>query len=198
MTLEEKIGQLNLVSHGPLFPGYDFLRQGRAGAVINFNNPQDIAAAQKAARESRLGIPLLFSLDVLHGFRTIYPVPLAETATFNPALSRLASEWAAREAAYIGVQWTFAPMADISRDPRWGRIVEGSGEDPYVGARLRGGAGRRVPRRRARHRRQAFRRLWQAVVGGRDYDATEVPTTDPARRRAAAVPRRRRSRQPCR
>src|ERR687895_557748 len=88
----------------------DFIRQGRAGALINFNNPQDIAAAQKASRESRLGIPLLFSLDVLHGFRTVYPVPLAETATFNPALSRLASEWAAREAAYIGVQWTVAPM----------------------------------------------------------------------------------------
>jgi len=86
MTLDEKIGQLNLISHGPLFPGMDFIRQGRAGALINFNNPQDIAAAQKAARESRLGIPLLFSLDVLHGFRTVYPIPLGETASFNPDL----------------------------------------------------------------------------------------------------------------
>ena len=176
MTLDEKIGQLNLVSHGPLFPGYDFLRQGRAGAVINFNNPQDVAAAQKAARESRLGIPLLFSLDVLHGFRTIYPVPLAETATFNPGLSRLASEWAAREAAYIGVQWTFAPMADISRDPRWGRIVEGSGEDPYVGRVF---AAARVEGFRAGGLATGAKHFagYGKVVGGRDYDATEVPTT---------------------
>lgn len=176
MTLDEKIGQLNLVSHGPVFPGMDFIRQGRAGAVINFNNPQDIAAAQKAARESRLGIPLLFSLDVLHGFRTVYPVPLGETATFNPALSRLASEWAAREAAYIGVQWTFAPMADISRDPRWGRIVEGSGEDPYVGRVF---AAARVEGFRAGGLATGAKHFagYGAVVGGRDYDATEVPTT---------------------
>ena len=176
MTLEEKIGQLNLVSHGPVFPGYDFIRQGRAGAVINFNNPQDIAAAQKAARESRLGIPLLFSLDVLHGFRTVYPVPLAETATFNPALSRLASEWAAREAAYIGVQWTFAPMADVSRDPRWGRIVEGSGEDPYVGRVF---AAARVEGFRAGGLATGAKHFagYGAVIGGRDYDAAEVPAT---------------------
>jgi beta-glucosidase len=176
MTLDEKIGQLNLVSHGPVFPGYDFLRQGRAGALINFNNPQDIAAAQKAARESRLGIPLLFSLDVLHGFRTVYPVPLAETATFNPALSRLASEWAAREAAYIGVQWTFAPMADVSRDPRWGRIVEGSGEDPYVGRVF---AAARVEGFRAGGLATGAKHFagYGAVIGGRDYDAAEVPAT---------------------
>jgi beta-glucosidase len=176
MTLDEKIGQLNLISHGPKFPGMDFIRQGRAGAVINFNNPQDIAAAQKAARESRLGIPLLFSLDVLHGFRTVYPVPLAETATFDPALSRLASEWAAREAAYIGVQWTFAPMADISRDPRWGRIVEGSGEDPYVGRVF---AAARVEGFRAGGLAAGPKHFagYGKVVGGRDYDATEVPVT---------------------
>jgi beta-glucosidase len=176
MTLDEKVGQLNLVSHGPKFPGYDFIRQGRAGAVINFNNPQDIAAAQKAARESRLGIPLLFSLDVLHGFRTVYPVPLAETATFDPALSRLASEWAARESAYIGVQWTLAPMADISRDPRWGRIVEGSGEDPYVGRVF---AAARVEGFRAGGLAAGPKHFagYGKVVGGRDYDATEVPVT---------------------
>jgi beta-glucosidase len=176
MTLEEKIGQLNLVSHGPKFPGMDFLRQGRAGAVINFNNPQDIAAAQKAARESRLGIPLLFSLDVLHGFRTIYPVPLAEAATFDPALARLASEWGAREAAYIGVQWTFAPMADVTRDPRWGRIVEGSGEDPHVGRVF---AAARVEGFRAGGLATGVKHFagYGAVTGGRDYDATDIPVT---------------------
>jgi beta-glucosidase len=176
MTLEEKVGQLNLVSHGPRFPGYDFIRQGKAGAVINFNNPQDIAAAQKAARESRLGIPLLFSLDVLHGFRTVYPVPLAETATFDPDLSRLASEWAAREAAYIGVQWTFAPMADVSRDPRWGRMVEGSGEDPYLGRVF---AAARVEGFRAGGLAAGPKHFagYGMVVGGRDYDATDIPVT---------------------
>jgi beta-glucosidase len=176
MTLEEKIGQLNLVSHGPKFPGMDYIRQGRAGAVINFNNPQDIAAAQKAARESRLGIPLLFSLDVLHGFRTIYPVPLAEAATFDPKLARLASEWGAREAAYIGVQWTFAPMADIARDPRWGRIVEGSGEDPYVGRVF---AAARVEGFRAGGLATGAKHFagYGAVIGGRDYDATEISVT---------------------
>src|SRR3712207_2744269 len=176
MTLDEKVGQLNLVSHGPKFPGFDFIRQGRAGAVINFNNPQDIAAAQKAARGSRLGIPLLFSLDVLHGFRTIYPVPLAEAATFDPALARLASEWAAREAAYIGVQWTFAPMADVSRDPRWGRIVEGSGEDPYLGRVF---AAARVDGFRAGGLAAGPKHFagYGMVLGGRDYDATDIPVT---------------------
>jgi beta-glucosidase len=176
MTLDEKIGQLNLVSHGPKFPGFDFIRQGRAGSVINFNNPQDIAAAQKAARESRLGIPLLFSLDVLHGFRTIYPVPLAEAATFDPNLARLASEWGAREAAYIGLQWTFAPMADIARDARWGRIVEGSGEDPYLGRIF---AAARVEGFRAGGLATGVKHFagYGAVIGGRDYDATEIPIT---------------------
>src|SRR5215207_4406443 len=175
MTLEEKVGQLNLISHGP---GFDIeaLRQGRVGALINFNNAQDIAAAQQAVRQSRLGIPLLFGLDVLHGFRTTFPVPLAETATFSPALARLASEWAAREATYIGVQWTYAPMVDVSRDPRWGRIIEGSGEDPYVGRVF---AAARVEGFRAGGLATATKHFagYGAVEGGRDYDAAEVPAT---------------------
>jgi beta-glucosidase len=173
MTLEEKVGQLNLMSHGP---GFDIeaVRQGRVGALINFNNAQDTAWAQKFARESRLGIPLLFGLDVLHGFRTNFPVPLAETATFNPALARLASEWAAREAAHVGVQWTYAPMVDVSRDPRWGRIVEGSGEDPYVGRVF---AAARVEGFQAGGLATAAKHFagYGAVEGGRDYDATNIP-----------------------
>src|SRR5215207_7339440 len=172
MTLEEKVGQLNLVSHGP---GFDIeaLRQGRVGALINFNNAQDIAAAQQAVRQSRLGIPLLFGLDVLHGFRTTFPVPLAETATFSPALARLASEWAAREATYIGVQWTYAPMVDVSRDPRWGRIIEGSGEDPYVGRVF---AAARFEGFRAGGLATASKHFagYGAVEGGRDYDVTNI------------------------
>src|SRR5918997_5226939 len=124
----------------------------------------------------RFCLALLFSLDVLHGFRTVYPVPLAEAATFNPALARLASEWAAREAAYIGVQWTFAPMADVSRDPRWGRIVEGSGEDPYVGRVF---AAARVEGFRAGGLATGAKHFagYGMVVGGRDYDATDIPPT---------------------
>src|SRR5919107_1746713 len=107
MTLEEKIGQLNLVSHGPPLHWED-ISEGKAGSLLNFNSAQDLA------RQSRLKIPPLFGLDVLHGFRTQFPLPLGEAAAFSPRISRLASEWGAREAAYVGVNWTFAPMADLS------------------------------------------------------------------------------------
>ena len=135
MTLEEKVGQLNLVSHGPPLRWED-ISEGKAGALLNFNSAPDVARAQALARQSRLKIPPLFGLDVLHGFRTQFPLPLGEAAAFSPRISRLASEWAAKEAAYVGVNWTFAPMADLSRDSRWGRIVEGFGEDPTLGAAL--------------------------------------------------------------
>src|SRR3712207_1857524 len=133
MTLEEKIGQLNLVSHGPPLRWED-ISEGKAGSLLNFNSAQDVARAQALARQSRLKIPPLFGLDVLHGFRTQFPLPLGEAAAFSPRISRLASEWAAKEASYVGVNWTFAPMADLSRDSRWGRIVESFGEDPHLGS----------------------------------------------------------------
>jgi beta-glucosidase len=110
MTLDEKIGQLNLVSHGGSLE-WDDIPAGRVGALINFNNAEDVNRAQQLAKQSRLGIPLLFGLDVLHGFRTQFPVPIADAAAFNPRLSRLAAEWSAKEAAYVGVNWTYAPMA---------------------------------------------------------------------------------------
>ena len=115
MTLEEKVGQLNLVSHGPPLRWED-ISEGKAGALLNFNSAQDVARARALARQSRLKIPPLFGLDVLHGFRTQFPLPLGEAAAFSPRISRFASEWAAREASYVGVNWTFAPMADLSRD----------------------------------------------------------------------------------
>lgn len=176
MTLDEKIGQLNLVSNGPLYRP-DQVRAGRVGAGINFNNAGDIAAAQELARGSRLGIPLLFGLDVLHGFRTTFPVPLAETATFNPDLARKAAEWSAREAAHVGVQWTYAPMADISRDPRWGRIVEGAGEDPHLARRF---AAARVEGFHAGGLATAVKHFagYGAATGGRDYDATDIPPAE--------------------
>src|ERR687889_927368 len=106
MTLEEKIGQLNLVSHGPPLRWED-ISEGKAGSLLNFNSARDVARAQALARQSRLRIPLLFGLDVLHGFRTQFPLPLGEAAAFSPRVSRPAAQWAAKEAAFVGLQWTY-------------------------------------------------------------------------------------------
>lgn len=176
MTLEEKVGQLNLVSHGPPLRWED-ISEGKAGALLNFNSAQDVARAQALARQSRLKIPPLFGLDVLHGFRTQFPLPLGEAAAFSPRISRLASEWGAREAAYIGVNWTFAPMADLSRDSRWGRIVEGFGEDPYLGSVL---TAARVEGFRQGGLAASTKHFagYGAPQGGRDYDTTYIPRAE--------------------
>ncbi|WP_210335355.1 glycoside hydrolase family 3 N-terminal domain-containing protein [Microvirga sp.] len=176
MTLEEKVGQLNLVSHGPPLRWED-ISEGKAGALLNFNSAQDVARAQSLARQSRLKIPPLFGLDVLHGFRTQFPLPLGEAAAFSPRVSRLASEWAAKEAAYVGVNWTFAPMADLSRDSRWGRIVEGFGEDPYLGSVL---TAARVEGFRQGGLAASTKHFagYGAPQGGRDYDTTYIPRAE--------------------
>ena len=176
MTLEEKVGQLNLVSHGPPLRWED-ISEGKAGAVLNFNNAEDVARAQALVRQSRLKIPLLFGLDVLHGFRTQFPLPLGEAAAFSPRLSSLAAEWAAREASHVGVNWTFAPMADLSRDSRWGRIVEGFGEDPYLGSEL---TTARVEGFRKGGLAAAAKHFagYGAPQGGRDYDTTYIPRAE--------------------
>ncbi|HZB61910.1 MAG TPA: glycoside hydrolase family 3 N-terminal domain-containing protein [Microvirga sp.] len=176
MTLEEKIGQLNLVSHGPPLRWED-ISEGKAGSLLNFNSAQDVARAQALARQSRLKIPPLFGLDVLHGFRTQFPLPLGEAAAFSPRISRLASEWGAREAAYVGVNWTFAPMADLSRDSRWGRIVEGFGEDPHLGSVL---TAARVEGFRKGGVATAVKHFagYGAPQGGRDYDTTYIPRAE--------------------
>jgi len=176
MTLEEKIGQMNLVSHGPPLRWED-LSEGKAGAVLNFNNASDIARAQALVRQSRHKIPLLFGLDVLHGFRTQFPLPLGEAAAFSPRLSALAAEAAAKEASHVGVNWTFAPMADLSRDSRWGRIVEGFGEDPYLGSVL---TAARVEGFRKGGLAAAAKHFagYGAPQGGRDYDTTYIPRAE--------------------
>ncbi|WP_243370310.1 glycoside hydrolase family 3 N-terminal domain-containing protein [Microvirga solisilvae] len=176
MTLEEKVGQLNLVSHGPPLRWED-LSEGKVGAVLNFNNAQDVARAQALIQQSRLKIPLLYGLDVLHGFRTQFPLPLGEAAAFNPRLSFLASEWAAKEASHVGVNWTFAPMADLSRDSRWGRIVEGFGEDPYLGSVL---TAARVEGFRKGGLAASAKHFagYGAPQGGRDYDTTYIPRAE--------------------
>lgn len=147
MTPEEKIGQLNQFNASPdLSP--DLLRQGKVGSLLNASGAltgqgfSDSGSAeltnhlQSQALEARLKIPLIFGRDVIHGFRTVFPIPLAQAAAFDPELAGQAATVAAREATATGIQWTFAPMLDIARDPRWGRVAEGNGEDPFLGAQM--------------------------------------------------------------
>ena len=138
MTMAEKIGQMNQVSAGGDVNNYvEALRKGQIGSILNEVDPVKINEFQRlAVEESRLGIPLLVSRDVIHGFHTIYPIPLGLAATFDPALVEEGARVAAIEATAQGIRWTFSPMLDIARDPRWGRIAEGSGEDTYLDARM--------------------------------------------------------------
>lgn len=144
MTLEEKAGQLTQwgAQQTPTGPrvrqgGEDDIRRGRVGSILGAWGVESTHRLQElAVEQSRLRVPLLFAFDVVHGFRTVFPVPLAEAAAFDPALSERCARAAAVEAAAHGLHWTFAPMVDIGRDPRWGRVVEGAGEDPYLGAAL--------------------------------------------------------------
>ena len=138
MTLAEKIGQMNQVSAGGEVSDYaEALRNGQIGSVLNEVDPVKINEMQRICmEESRLGIPLLVSRDVIHGFHTVFPIPLGLAATFDPELVEQGARVAALEASAQGVRWTFSPMLDIARDPRWGRIAEGSGEDTYLDARM--------------------------------------------------------------
>src|SRR3989441_9150949 len=146
MTLEEKLGQLNLLSaNGRASPlQMDLVRAGKLGGLFNVIGAENTTPVQRiAVTESRLKIPLLLGLDVIHGYRTIFPIPLGEAGTFDPGAAEATARAAGQEAAAFGINWTYAPMVDIARDPRWGRIAEGSGEDPYLGslmaaARVRG------------------------------------------------------------
>lgn len=135
MTIEEKIGQMNQLSGGYQFT--DMIREGKVGSILNIVDPVEINAVQRVAvEESRLGIPLLVSRDVIHGFRTIFPIPIGMAATFDPAIVEQGARVSAIEATASGVRWTFSPMLDIARDPRWGRVAEGSGEDPYLDVQM--------------------------------------------------------------
>lgn len=145
MTLDEKIGQLNQLSFGigwgPTIKSNvpdeykALIREGKIGSFLNALGAEFTGDLQKiAVTESRLKIPLLFGYDVIHGFRTTFPVPLGEAATWQPELAEMSAHYQALEASSAGVHWTFSPMVDIARDPRWGRIMEGNGEDPYLGS----------------------------------------------------------------
>ncbi|MCA1634613.1 MAG: glycoside hydrolase family 3 C-terminal domain-containing protein [Acidobacteria bacterium] len=187
MTLEEKLGQLQQLD-GHADGRYkdeqpELVRKGLLGSTLNVRGVRNTNELQRiAVEESRLKIPLIFGFDVIHGYRTIFPVPLAEASSWDPASVERAAQVAAAESRAAGVHWTFAPMLDIARDARWGRIVEGSGEDPYLGAalaraRVRGfqGADYSAPDRVV-----ACAKHWVAygaAEGGRDYNTTEVSET---------------------
>lgn len=140
MTLDEKVGQLNQIGGGEFSPdskAEDQIRKGGAGSILWLNDTKKFNLLQKVAvEESPTGIPLLFALDVIHGYRTIFPVPLAMAASWDPNVPEKAQTVAAKEARAAGLHWTFGPMLDIARDARWGRIVEGAGEDPYLGSAM--------------------------------------------------------------
>lgn len=144
MTLEEKAGQLTQIAAASLpghvlgdVSGYELLKSGRIGSVLNATNANETNFLQRmAVEDSRLHIPLLFGLDVIHGYRTIFPIPLGLSASWDPDLIEATARFAACETAAEGIRWTFSPMVDIARDPRWGRIAEGAGEDPFLGAEI--------------------------------------------------------------
>ena len=188
MTLDEKVGQLVQYSAGaPTGPGTgrtDYKKlaaQGLLGSLSNITGASDTNAMQKLAVEkSRLHIPLLFGLDVIHGYRTEFPVPLGLSATWDPALVERASRVAAKEASRAGVRWTFSPMVDIARDARWGRIVEGAGEDPYLGsaiaaAYVRGYQGAKLSDPDSIAACSKHFVGYGAAEGGRDYNTAEIP-----------------------
>jgi beta-glucosidase len=187
MTLEEKAGQLSQLAGvatktGPQVPATkeEDVVAGRVGSFLNVWGAETTRKLQRSAVEkSRLHVPLLFAGDVIHGFRTIFPVPLAETAAFDVALAQRCARAAAVEASAAGLHWTFAPMVDITRDARWGRVVEGAGEDPYLGsafavARVRGF--QEAPRAEATAMLATAKHFvaYGAAEAGRDYNTVDI------------------------
>ncbi|PYU34690.1 MAG: beta-glucosidase [Acidobacteria bacterium] len=187
MTLEEKIGQLVQYSAGqPTGPGTgrtdyeDMIAKGQIGALFNIVTAKRTNAYQRiAVEESRLHIPLLFGLDVIHGFRTVFPIPLGLASTWDPTLVEHTARVAGREASAAGIRWTFSPMVDIARDARWGRMAEGAGEDPYLGAAMarayvRGYQGARLDDPESIAACAKHFVAYGAAEGGRDYNTVEL------------------------
>ena len=184
MTLEEKIGQLSqLFDFGKEKAIDDAVSKGQLGSLLFVTDPAEINRLQHLAVEkARLHIPLIFGFDVIHGFRTIFPVPIAMAASWDPSTATLAQTIAAKEARSVGINWAFAPMLDIARDPRWGRIVEGAGEDPYLGsaiaaAQVRGFQGDYIGQ--PDHLLACMKHFagYGSAIGGRDYDEAYLPET---------------------
>ena len=187
MTLEEKIGQLNqynddITATGPITKDADKagqVRAGKLGSILNAIGAKNTKNWQDQAMQSRLKIPLLFGQDVIHGFRTTFPIPLGETATWDMNLIEKSARIAATEASAYGIHWTFAPMVDIGRDPRWGRVMEGAGEDTYLGtlvgkARVKGFQGNGLGNKDAVMACAKHFAAYGAAVGGRDYNSVDM------------------------
>src|SRR5580658_3017509 len=187
MTVEEKIGQLNLLSTGFDVTGpvanrdvEASVRKSQAGGVFNLYTPGATRKLQElAVNKSRLGIPLLFGYDVIHGHKTVFPIPLALACTWNPDLIGESARIAASEASADGVNWVFSPMVDLARDPRWGRISEGAGEDPFLAsliasAMVNGYQGRDLAQTNAVMACVKHFALYGAVEAGRDYNPADM------------------------
>jgi len=182
MTLEEKIGQMNqITSYGNIEDMSSLIKKGEVGSILNEVDPVRINALQRVAmEESRLGIPLLIARDVIHGFKTIFPIPLGQAASFNPQIAKDGARVAAIEASSVGIRWTFAPMIDIARDPRWGRIAEGCGEDTYLtsvmgAAMVEGFQGDSLNNPTSIAACPKHFVGYGAAEGGRDYNSTFIP-----------------------
>ena len=185
MTLDEKVGQMNQ-SSGVVMPMLgstkpdDLIVQGRVGSILWLIDVKEINRLQHLAVEkSRLHIPILFGYDVIHGYRTVFPVPIAMASSWDPAVEEAAQHFAGEDARAAGIQWTFTPMVDIARDSRWGRIVEGAGEDPYLGAamaraQVRGFQGETLGPNSVLACVKHYAG-YGAAEGGRDYDSSYIP-----------------------
>src|SRR3954471_7263207 len=179
MTLEEKVGQLTQFA-GKNQQNIDMIKQGKVGSLLGVLGAKDANEVQRAAVEgSRLKIPLILGYDVIHGFRTVFPVPLASAGSFDMPLIEQSERVAAKESTAAGVKWVFAPMVDIARDPRWGRIVEGAGEDPYLGsmiaaAKVRGFQGKSIADPDSVVACAKHYVAYGAVEGGRDYNTVDI------------------------
>ncbi|MCX2574435.1 glycoside hydrolase family 3 N-terminal domain-containing protein [Pedobacter sandarakinus] len=187
MTLAEKIGQLNQYTGdsdatGPITPNPNKLKDikdGKLGSMLNIKGAKETREVQEYAMQSRLKIPLIFGLDVIHGYRVTFPIPLAEAASWDLAAMEESARIAARETAASGVHWTFAPMVDIARDPRWGRVMEGAGEDTYLGskiafARVKGFQGKGLGNLDAVMACAKHFAAYGAAIAGRDYNAVDM------------------------
>ncbi|MFT3843422.1 MAG: beta-glucosidase BglX [Lacibacter sp.] len=187
MTLDEKIGQLNLPGSGDIVTGQagnsdigKKIKEGRVGGLFNIKSVAKIRAVQQVAVEqTRLKIPLLFGMDVIHGYQTVFPIPLGLSCSWDMQLIENSARIAAVEASADGICWTFSPMVDISRDPRWGRVAEGSGEDPYLGAQIakamvRGYQGKDLSLNNTIMACVKHYALYGAAEAGRDYNTTDM------------------------
>ena len=200
MTVDEKLQQLSLLADNQVTP--EKIRQG-VGSVFSVTDPVRINALQhEAVENTRLHIPVLFAFDTIHGFRTIFPIPLGEASSFDPAVARADFRIGARESAAVGLKQIYSPMVDVSHEPRWGRIAEGSGEDPYLGsvmaaARVKAAQGGDYSRRNKVVTSPKHYAAYGQPEGGRDYNTTDMSgrgcgtcTCRRSRRRSTPAPTR--------